>query len=40
MSALRSTAGRTGPAEQRDLDAAYAALAARERLLPVKVPAF
>jgi len=40
MSALLAPSGRTTPAEQPDLDAAYAALAARERLLPIKVPAF
>lgn len=33
-------AGRTSPAEQRRLDARYDALAAAERLLPIKVPAF
>jgi lysine 2,3-aminomutase len=40
MSALLAPTGRTTPAEQPDLDTAYAALAARERLLPIKVPAF
>jgi lysine 2,3-aminomutase len=40
MSALLAPSGRTTPAEQPDLDTAYAALAARERLLPIKVPAF
>ena len=41
MTALRSSLSlRTTPAEQGELDAAYAALAVRERLLPIKVPAF
>jgi lysine 2,3-aminomutase len=42
MSALRQApaAGRTTLAEQAGLDGRYDALAARERLLPIKVPAF
>ena len=41
MTALRSSVSLpTTPAEQGELDAAYAALAVRERLLPIKVPAF